>query len=172
MTIQCVLQFSLLLSLLIHSLTLWFHLFWFLYNYKQNFKRGRGKRDRKQHRNLKHKGKHKICCYPKSIMMFTDYQVQGWWTRILSTIKYQPYGINAKEILLKRSWHKHLKHSNPYKFVLQTDNNPPYGFCTHIFFAKTIILIFSGIILHRIFSLLRVNTNWIKLPPVYFQKKV
>ena len=80
-------------------------------------KRWRVKVDRHQLRNCKHKGKHKIGCHTKSLVLFTAYQLQGWWTMILSTVKYQTYGINIREIILKSSWHTHLKNSRSYTFI-------------------------------------------------------
>ena len=88
----------------------------------------RGKRDRQQLRNFKHKGKHKIGCYPKSLLILTAYQVQGRRTIIIIPVKYQAYGRNVTYILLKSSWHTHLKHSKPYIFNLEKVMNPPYGF--------------------------------------------
>ena len=61
---------------------------------------------------------------------------------VLSTVKTQPDGRNVTEILLKISWNTHLKHYKPYMFILQKVNKPPYGFCTNLFFASAIILIF------------------------------
>ena len=37
-------------------------------------------------------------------------------TMILSPVKSQPDGRNVREILLKISWHTHLKHSKAYTF--------------------------------------------------------
>ena len=105
---QCALQCSLILSLLIKDLIHWFHLFWCLYMDKHNFKWVKGNGDRQQLRNCKHKGKHKVSCYQKSLLILTAYQVQGWWTMILSPVKYQTNVINVREIILKSSWHTHL----------------------------------------------------------------
>ena len=69
---------------------------------KENFKRGSGKWGRNQLRNSIQKGKHKIGCYPKYILIFTAYQVQAWWNMILSPVKSQQDGSNVTEILLKR----------------------------------------------------------------------
>ena len=71
------------------SLTWWFHLFWFLYIDKHNVKRGRGKGDIQKLRHFKHKVNHKIGCYPKYLLVFPTYQVQGWCTIILSPVKSQ-----------------------------------------------------------------------------------
>ena len=87
--------------------------YFFLYVDKKNVNRGIGKGYRKKLRNSRHKGRHKIGCYLKSLLIFTTYQVQGWWNMIISPVKYQPHGINIKEILLKSSWHTYLKHSKP-----------------------------------------------------------
>ena len=110
--------------------------FLFLYIDKHNVKLGRGKMERQQLRHFKHKWKHKIGCYPKSLLILTAYQVHGWWTMILIPVKYQPDGSNVREIIFKISWHEHIKHSKPYTFILQKVNKPPDGFCTHLFFAS------------------------------------
>ena len=73
-------------------------------NWQENVKRRRGRGYIQQLRNIKHKGKTKIRCYSKYLLIFTAYQVQGWWTMSLSPIKAQPDGRNFREILLKRSW--------------------------------------------------------------------
>ena len=70
MTFQCALQCSLILSITIQALTLWFHFFWFLYIEKHNVKRGRGKSYIHQINKFKQKGKHKIECYSKFLMIF------------------------------------------------------------------------------------------------------
>ena len=116
-TLQCALQCLLIRSIPIQYITWWFNLFWFLHIENNNFKQGKGKGDIQQLRNLNHKGKHKIECYHKSILIFNTCQVQGWWTIILSTVKYQTYGINIREIILKSSWHTHLKNSRSYTFI-------------------------------------------------------
>ena len=67
--------------------------------------RGRGKGYRQQLRNFNHKGKQKIECYPKYILIFTEYQVQVWWNIIPILVKYQLYGRNVTEIILKSSYH-------------------------------------------------------------------
>ena len=69
----------------------------------KNVNRGRGKGDRQKLRNSKHKGKHKIGCYPKYLLIFTAYQVQGWWKIILSSVKYRPDCSNVRENLPKSS---------------------------------------------------------------------
>ena len=86
-------------------------------HWEENVKRGILKGERQQLRNSKHKVKHKIECYPKSLMVFTAYQVQGWWTIIISPVKSQPDGINVREVLLNISWSTHLKHYNPCIFI-------------------------------------------------------
>ena len=48
------------------------------------------KGDIQQLRHFKHKGKHKIGCYPKYLLILTTYRVQGWWNVIIITVKYQP----------------------------------------------------------------------------------
>ena len=42
--------------------------------------------------------------------------------------------------------------------------NPPDGIFTHILFSSEIILIFSGLFLHRLYRLLKVNIKWIRVP--------
>ena len=78
---------------------------------------------------------------------------------ILSTVKAQHGGINVIEMIIKSSWNIHLKHSKPYIFILQKAKKPPYGFFTYIFFSSERILIFGGLLLHRIFRLLKVKLN-------------
>ena len=46
---------------------------------------------------MKHKVNDKIECYPKSLLIFIAYQVQGWCTMILSPVKSQPNESNVKE---------------------------------------------------------------------------
>ena len=83
---------------------------------------------------------------------------------IIIPVKYQLYGRNVTEIILKISCHIHLKHSKPYMFVLPKLKNPPDGFFTHLFFASAIILIFGGLFLHRLSMLLKFNPNRIRVP--------
>ena len=135
------------------------------------FKRCRGKGYRQQLRHFNHKGKYNIGCYPKYIIIFTAYQVQVWWSMILSPVKYQLYGSNVTEIILKISCHIHLKHSKPYMFVLPKLKNPPDGFFTHLFFVSEIILIFGGLFLHRLSRLLKVNINCIMVPTTDFARQ-
>ena len=90
---------------------------------------------------------------------------------ILSTVKFQPDGINVTEILLKSSWHTHLKYSKPYIFILQKLKNPPYGFCTPLFFASAIILIFGGLLLHRLSRILKFKINWLRVPITDYARK-
>ena len=90
---------------------------------------------------------------------------------ILSPGKAQPYGINNIEIIFKRSWHTHLKHSKPYTFILQKVNNPSDGFYTHLLFVSAIILIFVGLCLHRLSRLLRVNLNWLSVTTTDFESQ-
>ena len=100
---------------------------WLIYIKNHNVNRGRRKGDRQQLRNIKNKGKHKIGCYPKSLIIVTSYQVQGWCTMILSPVKDQPDRSNVTETILRISWHTHLNHSNSNKFfffkwrILQID---------------------------------------------------
>ena len=104
--------------------------FWFLYIDKHNVKLGRATGIRKQLRNYNHKGNPKNGCYSKSLLIFTTYQVQEWWTMIISP---QQEGSNFRKNLLNISWHTHLRHSNPYTFILQKVKKHPDGFVTHIF---------------------------------------
>ena len=90
---------------------------------------------------------------------------------LISPVKYQPYGINIEYILPKRACHTHLKHSNPYTFILQKLNKPSDILCTHIFFASEIILIFSGVFVHRISRILKVNLKWIRVTAIDFSRQ-
>ena len=146
-------------------------LYWLLNIENKNVKRTRGKGYRQQLIHLKHKRKHNIGCYPKSLRIFAAYQVQGWCNMIISPVKSQPYGSNVIKIMLKISWHTHLKHSKPQIFTLQKVKNPPDGFCTHLFFASSVILIFGGILLHRFFRLLKFNLKWIRVPTIDFSRQ-
>ena len=101
---------------------------WFLYTENSNSKQGIVKGYRKQLRHFKHREKHKIIIYPKYLLIFTTYHVQGLCTMILFTLKYQPDVRHVKEIIIKISWYTHLKHTNPYIFILQSVNNPSNGF--------------------------------------------
>ena len=98
LTLPCDLKCSLILFLPIPSLKWWFHLFWFLYIDKHNAKRCRVKGYRHQLRSFKHKGTHKIGYYPKYLLMFTSYQVNGWRTMIINPVKYQQDGSNDRKI--------------------------------------------------------------------------
>ena len=49
--------------------------YWFLYIDKKDFQRGRVKEDRQQLISFKHKGKHKIGCSPKSLLILTAFEV-------------------------------------------------------------------------------------------------
>ena len=140
-------------------------------HWQENIKRGIGKWEIKQLRNFKYKGKHKVGCYPKYLLIFNAYQVQVWWTMILSPVKAQPDGSNVTEILIKISWDTHLKHSKPYIFILQTVKKPPYGFCTRLFFASSTILRFCGLFLHRIYRLLKVKLGCLRVSTTDFSIK-
>ena len=61
-----------------------------------NNKWGRRKGGRQQLINFNHKGKHKTGCYPKYLLLFTEYKVQVWWTMILSPVQSHPDGINVR----------------------------------------------------------------------------
>ena len=114
-TFQCAFQCPLLSSLPIQSLTWRLHLFWFLHTDKKNIKRGRGKNYRQQLRNFNHKGNQKIGCYPKSLLIFTPYQGQGWRTMILSKVKYQPDRLVNRVTLLCRFRERSSRVSPPYR---------------------------------------------------------
>ena len=101
--------------------------FWLLYIDKHNVKWGRQKGDRRKLRNFKCKGKQKIRCYPKYLLIITAYHVQGWWTMILSPVKFHPDGSNVRTFLIKILCHTHVKHSTPYAFILQKVKNTPDG---------------------------------------------
>ena len=141
-------------------------------HWQENVKRGGVKGYRQQLRNFKHKGKYKIRCYPKSLLIFTAYQVHVWCTIIISPVKSQQDGSNVTEILLDGTWNTHLKHSKPCIFILQKLKNPPYGFCNHLFFFSAIILIFGGLFLHRIYRLITVKLNWLRVTTTDLVKKM
>ena len=48
---------------------------------------------------------------------------------------------------------------------------PPDEFCTHLFFASTIILIFGGLFLHRLSRLLKFKINWLRVPKTEFARQ-
>ena len=91
---------------------------------------------------------------------------------ILSPLKSQPNGRNVREILHKSSWNTHLKHSNPYTVMLPKVKKLPEGFCTYLFFASAIILIFGGLFLHRFSRLLKANFNWLRVPTTDFARQI
>ena len=91
---------------------------------------------------------------------------------ILSPVKAQPYGSNVTEILLKRSWHTHLKHSKPFMIILQKLKKTPDGFFSHVFFASAINLTFGGLFLHRLSRLIKVKLNWLRVPTSDFARKM
>ena len=62
------------------------------------------------------------------------------------------------------SLHTHLKHFNPYTFILQKAKNTPYGFCNNLLFASATIIIFDGLFLDRISELLKLNLKWLRIP--------
>ena len=45
----------------------------------------------------------KIGLLPKYILIFTAYEVQGWWNMIIIPVKAKPYGSNVRRIILKGS---------------------------------------------------------------------
>ena len=50
-------------------------------------------------------------------------------------------------------------------------NKPPDGFCTHIFFDLAIILIFGGVSLYRLSSIIKVNLKWLRVPTTDFERQ-
>ena len=48
---------------------------------------------------------------------------------------------------------------------------PPDGFCTHLFFVSSIILIFGGLFLHSLSKLLKVYIKWLRVPTTDFVRK-
>ena len=48
---------------------------------------------------------------------------------------------------------------------------PPDGFCTHFFFASSIILIFGGIFLDRLSRILRFNIKWLRVSTANLDRK-
>ena len=90
---------------------------------------------------------------------------------IISVVKYQPDGRNSTEIILNISWQTQLEHSKPYIFTLKTVNKPPDVFCTHILFASSIILIFGGLFSHRLYRILKVKSNFLRVPTTDFSRR-
>ena len=80
----------------------------------QSVRQGIGQGNWQYFRNFNHKGKQKTRCYAKSLLIFTTYKVQGWCKIIVCSLKFQPGGVNIKEILLKSTWHTHIIHSKTY----------------------------------------------------------
>ena len=85
--------------------------------------------------------------------------------------KTQPDGRKVTEIILKSSWHKHLKHSKPYTFILQKVKNPSDEFFTHLYFASEIILIFCVIFLYRLSRLFKENLKCLRVPTTDFSRR-
>ena len=48
---------------------------------------------------------------------------------------------------------------------------PPDGLCIHLLFASAIILIFSGIILHSLSRILKVNIKLLRVPTTEFSRQ-
>ena len=136
-----------------------------------NLKRRRENEDIQKLRNFKHKAKHKIGCYPKSLLIFTSYQVQWWWNIIIIPVKYQPDCSNVRSVLPKISWHTHLKYSKTYIFILQKVKKPLDLFCTHLFFASAIIIIFSRLCLHILSRLHKFKLNWSRVITTEFARQ-
>ena len=136
-------------SIPIYSLTWWFQLFlpkiWLNAKDKMdNFIQELLKGNCWNVRYPKHNQYHNIGWYPKDLLIFNYYQLQGWCTIILSPVKAQPDRINVKENLQK--WKK-----------------PQYGFYTHLFYASTTILIFGGLFQYRLFVLITVKPKCMKV---------
>ena len=49
--------------------------------------------------------------------------------------------------------------------------NPPDGFCTHLFFVSSIILIFRGLCLHRLSMIIKVYIKCLRVPTTDFVRK-
>ena len=64
-------------------------------NGQERVNRGRGKWYRQQIMNFKQKVNNKIRLYPKYLIIFTAYQLQGWCNTILIPVKDQPDGRNV-----------------------------------------------------------------------------
>ena len=90
---------------------------------------------------------------------------------ILISVKYQLDGSNVKEIILKSSWHTHLKHSKPCTCILQKVKNPPDGFSTSLLFASATIPIFVGLFLHILSMLLNVKLKCLRVPIADFERR-
>ena len=96
MTLKCGLKFLLILYLPIQALIWWLHLIWFLYIEKHNFKRRIGKGYQQQLIKFKHKEIHTFGFFPKSLLIFTTYQVQGCCTMIINTLQVKPDCSNVR----------------------------------------------------------------------------
>ena len=147
------------------------HFVWLLCIDKHNIKLGRVKGCRQKLRYSNHKGKYKIWCYLKSLLIFTAYQIQWWCNMILIPVKISTRWYQFREILINISWHTYLKNSEPHTFILQKVKNPLDGFFIRLFFASAIILIFGGIFLHRISSLFKVKIKCIRVTKTYFTRQ-
>ena len=49
--------------------------------------------------------------------------------------------------------------------------NPPDEFCTHLFFDSAIILIFGGILLYKLYIVLKYNLKWFSVPKIDFARQ-
>ena len=63
------------------------------------------------------------------------------------------------------------KNSKPYTFILQKVIKPPNLSCTRLLFESEIILIFSGIFLHRLSRILKINIKWMRVKKDYFSRQ-
>ena len=90
---------------------------------------------------------------------------------ILSPVKAEPDGKSFIEVLLKSSWHRHLKHSKPYTFIKKRLKKPPNGLCNLLLFASAKILIFGGLFIHRISRILKFKLNWLRVPTTDFARQ-
>ena len=85
-------------------------------------------------------------------------------------VKYQPFGINVREIPLRISWQTYIKHSKPYIFIIKKQRSLQMDF-SHLLFYSAVILIFGGLFLHRLYRLLKFKFNWILVPKTDFAIK-
>ena len=53
-----------------------------------------------------------------------------------------------------------------------TLNKPPDGFCTHLFFASEIVLIFGGLFFYGIFRIFKFKIKWLRATTNDFIQKV
>ena len=68
-------------------------------------------------------------CYPKYLRVFTTYQVQGWWTNILSPVKSQPVERNVNETseIVKQTLKNRRYNLKSETSIWKSKNNPLKG---------------------------------------------